>query len=163
MRTRRKILMRSVLALLAASLPITSAAQDGKRSWNFDAEKTGAIAAGFTNEVGAWEIVADESAPSKANVMAQLKNERPVFNVALASGTSYANVDITVKLRSIAGQIDQGGGVVWRARDAKNYYIARYTHWRTTIASTKSQRVSELNSAPQRLSAAKGGTHSASR
>ena len=46
--------------------------------------------------------------------------------MALARETSYTNVDITVKLKSIAGQIDQGGGVVWRARDAKNYYIARY-------------------------------------
>lgn len=127
MRNRRKIFRKSVLALLAASLPLTSGAQDGKRSWTFDAEKAGAIASGFTNDVGEWKIVADESAPSKANVIAQLaKNERPVFNVTLASGTSYANVDITVKLKSIAGQIDQGGGVVWRARDAKNYYIARY-------------------------------------
>ncbi len=81
----------------------------------------------ITNEVGEWKIVVDESAHSKANVLAQLaKNERPVFNVTLASGTSYRNVDITVKLKSIAGEIDQGGGVVWRARDAKNYYIARY-------------------------------------
>lgn len=127
MRNRRKILGKSLLTLLAASLPLTSAAQDGKRSWNFDAEETGAIATGFKNEVGDWKIVADESAPSTANVMAQLaKNERPVFNVTLASGPSYANVDLTVKLKSIAGQIDQGGGVVWRARDAKNYYIARY-------------------------------------
>lgn len=127
MSNRIKVRGRIVLALLAACLPLTSAAQDGKRSWSFDAEKTGAIAAGFTNEVGEWKIVADESAPSKANVLAQLaKNERPVFNVTLVSGTNFRNVDITVKLKSIAGEIDQGGGVVWRARDAKNYYIARY-------------------------------------
>ena len=116
-----------MLALLFASLALTSMAESGKRSWDFDTDKAGTIAGGFTSEVGEWKIVADASAPSKANVFAQLaKNERPVFNVALARETSYANVDITVKLRSIAGQIDQGGGVVWRARDAKNYYIARY-------------------------------------
>lgn len=127
MSNRKKMMRRMVLALLAASLPLTSAAQDGKRSWNFDAEKTGAIASGFTIEVGDWTVVTDESAPSKPNVLAQsAKNERPVFNVTLASGTSYRNVDITVKLKSIAGEIDQGGGVVWRARDAKNYYFARY-------------------------------------
>lgn len=127
MRNLRKTARRGVFVVLAASLPLASAAQDGKKAWDFDAEKTGAIAAGFTNEVGEWKTVADHSAPSKPNVVAQLaKNERPVFNIALESGTSYRNVDITVKLKSIAGQIDQGGGVVWRARDAKNYYIARY-------------------------------------
>lgn len=124
---RNGTLRRGVLTLLAASLPLASAAPDQKKSWNFDAEKTGAIAAGFTNEIGEWKIVEDESAPSKANVLAQLaKNGRPVFNITLASGTSYRNVDITVKMKSIAGKIDQGGGVVWRARDAQNYYIARY-------------------------------------
>lgn len=127
MRIRRGTLRRGVLTLLAASLPLASAAQDQKKLWNFDRDKTGAIAAGFTSEVGVWKTVADESAPSRPNVLEQsAKNERPVFNVTLASGTSYTNVDITVKLQSIAGEIDQGGGVVWRARDAKNYYIARY-------------------------------------
>jgi hypothetical protein len=104
-----------------------SAVQNGKKSWNFDVDKAASIAGGFTSEVGEWKIVADGSAPSKPNVFAQIaKNERPVFNVALAPDTSYANLDISVQLKSIAGQIDQGGGVVWRARDAKNYYIARY-------------------------------------
>jgi len=127
MRNQITIMISGVLLLLFASLPLTSQAQSGNRSWSFDADKADAIAEGFTNEVGEWKIVADGSAPSKPNVFAQLaKNERPVFNVALARETSYTNVDITVKLRSIAGQIDQGGGVVWRARDSKNYYIARY-------------------------------------
>jgi hypothetical protein len=31
-----------------------------------------------------------------------------------------------VKLRAVAGEIDRGGGLVWRAKDSKNYYIARY-------------------------------------
>lgn len=127
MRNRIMIVTTGMLALLFVSLSFMSAAQSGKRTWNFDAEKTAINAGGFTNEVGEWKVVADGSAPSKPNVFAQLaKNERPVFNVALAGETSYANVDISVKLKSIAGQIDQGGGVVWRARDAKNYYIARY-------------------------------------
>jgi hypothetical protein len=127
MRNKREILRRVVTTLLVASTFFASAAQDRKKSWTFDAEKPGVIPAEFTNEVGEWKIVAVETAPSKPNVLAQLaKNERPVFNIALASGTSYTNLDITVKIRSIAGQIDQGGGVVWRARDAKNYYIARY-------------------------------------
>lgn len=127
MRNRLLILCAAALALLIASIPLISAAQSEKRSWNFDADRTDGIAGGFTSEVGEWKIVADGSAPTKPNVFAQLaKNERPVFNVALAREISFANVDITAQMKSIGGEIDQGGGVVWRARDAKNYYIARY-------------------------------------
>ena len=31
-----------------------------------------------------------------------------------------------MKVKATAGRIDQGGGVVWRYQDAKNYYICRY-------------------------------------
>ena len=31
-----------------------------------------------------------------------------------------------MSFKSIAGVIDQGGGPIWRAKDARNYYIARY-------------------------------------
>ena len=31
-----------------------------------------------------------------------------------------------MKLKAVAGEIDRGGGLVWRAKDAKNYYVARY-------------------------------------
>jgi phosphoglucomutase len=103
------------------------AAQDGKMSWNFDADKTGEIAKGFTNEVGKWEVVADDTAPSKPNVLAQLaKNPGSAFNLTLVSNSSYKDVDITVKMKAIAGNMDQGGGIVWRAKDAKNYYVARF-------------------------------------
>lgn len=101
--------------------------QEGKQSWNFDAWRLGMMDEQFTGEVGEWKVVADSTAPSKGNVLAQLaKNERPVFNVALARATTFTDVDITVKIKAVAGEIDQGGGVVWRAKDAQNYYIARY-------------------------------------
>jgi hypothetical protein len=38
------------------------------------------------------------------------------------------DVDVSVRLKAVAGANDQGGGLVWRAKDAKNYYIARYNH-----------------------------------
>jgi hypothetical protein len=31
-------------------------------------------------------------------------------------------------MKAVAGEVDQGGGLVWRAKDAKNYYLARYNH-----------------------------------
>lgn len=111
------------LALVATAV----VAQDIKMSWNFDADKPGVIAKGFTNEMGKWEVVADETAPSKTHALAQLaKSSGSAFNLTLVSDTNYKDVDITVKMKPVDGRVDQGGGIVWRAKDAKNYYVVRY-------------------------------------
>ena len=120
-----KRIMMLVFGLMMTAAVV--AAQNEKMSWNFDADKVLEIAKGFTNEGGRWEAVADATAPSKPLVLAQLaKSAGATFNLTLASGTNYKDLDITVKMKAIAGSTDQGGGIVWRAKDAKNYYVARY-------------------------------------
>ena len=93
------------------------------RTWAFEEDLPGSIAKGFQSEVGRWEVVATP----EGKVLAQ-KAENPdaTFNVALASGTSAKDLELSVRLKPIAGQDDRGGGLVWRAKDARNYYIARY-------------------------------------
>lgn len=117
--------IRLTTALLGTGLLAGTllAAEGMKRTWTFDDDATGKIARGFTNEVGEWKV-----APSdKGNALAQFaKNANSVFNVTLASDTNAKDVDLSVRMKAIAGEIDQGGGLVWRARDAKNYYLARY-------------------------------------
>jgi hypothetical protein len=122
-----KRIILCALGTVLFSACLAAPGEKEKKSWNFDADKTGAIAAGFTNEVGTWKVEADGSAPSKPNVFAQTaRNSGSTYNVALVSGTSYKDVDVSVKMKAIAGGEDQGGGLVWRAKDKKNYYIARY-------------------------------------
>ena len=36
------------------------------------------------------------------------------------------NADVHVFVRALEGRLDQGGGIVWRARDERNYYLARW-------------------------------------
>ena len=104
-----RILKTGVLALAAILSNPLYAADDAKRTWTFDHETTGQIAKGFTNEVGEWSIVASDA----GNALAQTaKNADSVFNVALASDTNVKDVDISVKMKAIAGQNDQGGGLV---------------------------------------------------
>jgi len=99
------------------------AAADTKRTWTFDDESTGKIAKGFTNEVGEWTVVASDMGKAMAQ---SAKNGNSIFNVALAGDTNCKDLDISVKMKAIAGELDQGGGLVWRAKDVKNYYLARY-------------------------------------
>jgi hypothetical protein len=121
MRTWSKL---AAAGTLAGALAGPLLAGDGaKKTWTFDDEDTGRIARGFTNEVGEWKV-----APSdKGKAIAQsAKNPNAVFNITLISDTNAKDVDLTVRMKAIAGETDQGGGLVWRAKDAKNYYLARY-------------------------------------
>lgn len=119
--------LRILAMLLLFLVVVIASAQAPGRTWNFDTDTGGTIARGFSSEAGEWQVKMDASAPSKPNVLAQLaKSSRPDFNVTLVTDTNYRDVDLSVRMKAIAGTIDQGGGLVWRAKDAKNYYIARY-------------------------------------
>src|SRR5262249_40279037 len=116
--------MTSGVALVALLLSPLYAGEGAKRTWTFDNDETGAIATGFTNEVGEWKVAASDT----GNALAQsAKNPNSVFNVALISATTSKEVALSVRMKAIAGEHDRGGGLVWRAKDAKNSSPARYT------------------------------------
>jgi hypothetical protein len=116
-----------LLVIVACSAPATEETGTSGTSWNFDATDPGALPDGLTAPVGEWKVAEDSTAPSGDRVLAQVaKNPSPVFNVALLDDSCHRDLDLSVSFLSIAGEIDQGGGLLWRARDASNYYIARY-------------------------------------
>jgi hypothetical protein len=49
-----------------------------------------------------------------------------VFNIVWLPNTKAKDVDLSVAIRANKGDIDQGGGLIWRAKDPNNYYVARY-------------------------------------
>ena len=112
------------LPLIAALISgMSLAAEATKKTWDFEKDEPGMIAESFSNEVGQWEVAKD----GDNHVLHQkAKNEDATFNVTLVQGTSYKDIDLSVRLKAVAGDIDRGGGLVWRAKDSKNYYIARY-------------------------------------
>ena len=76
---------------------------------------------------GKWEIVADKNESGSTKVLAQtsMENFGYHFDVAVAKETNFKNLTLSVEFKAIKGEEDQGGGPVWRYRDADNYYIAR--------------------------------------
>ncbi|HEY2154034.1 MAG TPA: hypothetical protein VGH33_00290 [Isosphaeraceae bacterium] len=115
-----------VAAVLVLSGPLAGpafAGDEGKKTWNFEDDAAGQIAKGFTNEVGTWTVVASDSGKALGQ---SAKNPSAVFNITLIGDTNAKDVDLSVRMKAVAGETDQGGGLVWRARDAKNYYLARY-------------------------------------
>ncbi|MCP4253534.1 MAG: DUF1080 domain-containing protein [Candidatus Scalindua sp.] len=101
--------------------------------WNFDNDKQGGIASGFSIQVtgndgpGKWEVIKDDTAPSMSNVIAQTSLEHfgHHFGMAVNEKAIYDDLELTVKFKGVEGKEDQGGGPVWRYQDNNNYYIAR--------------------------------------
>lgn len=90
----------------------------------FEDAAVGSAAPGFSPEVGRWAVVA---LPEGGKAFAQTgESDAPVFNLALTTDAKFQDVDMTVRLRAVDGRNDQGGGLVWRAADARNYYVARF-------------------------------------
>jgi hypothetical protein len=95
---------------------------------NFDDLKTGAPPPGWTaTQTGKgdarWEIVADDSAPSKPNVLKQ--SGVATYPVCIKDDTNLKNGFVEAKFKCLSGKEDQAGGVIWRCKDSDNYYIAR--------------------------------------
>src|SRR5437016_10052361 len=95
---------------------------------NFDTLKAGAPPPGWTaTKTGTgdakWTIEVDSTAPSPPNVLKQ--SGRATYPVCIKDDTNLKDGFVEVKFKPISGKEDQAGGVVWRAKDSNNYYIAR--------------------------------------
>ncbi|MHC4041652.1 hypothetical protein RAD10_08510 [Bradyrhizobium sp. 23AC] len=70
-----------------------------------------------------WTVEVDVTAPSKPNVLKQ--SGRATFPLAIKSDTSIRDGFVEVKFKAVTGSEDRAAGIIWRARDADNYYVVR--------------------------------------
>jgi hypothetical protein len=115
----------------AASLVLTSAAATGQ-TVTFGSDAPGKPPQNFEFGLageggpGRWEIVADKTAAG-GRALAQLSANTAAnrFLVAIYQPTMFANGEVSARCKPVAGRVDQSCGLVIRAADARNYYIAR--------------------------------------
>src|SRR5574341_1250795 len=125
-----------VLVLAGAEPPVKRehTTNDLRHFWNFDGDRPGERPSGFSTgtigegTLGEWKIEADPQAPSSPNRLVQTTpcpaGTAGCLQVLLVEGTTYEYPDLTVRLRP-AGEGNQGtGGLVFGARDARNFYAA---------------------------------------
>lgn len=105
------------------------------KRWSFDDLKPGAVPEGFelletasTGTPATWAGVEDAAAPSGGRGFGITKttNLGQTYNVALAPAFTAKDVELTVAIKPTTGKQDQGGGVVFRAKGARDYYVARW-------------------------------------
>lgn len=102
--------------------------------WNFDREQPGTLPSEFSigtlfdgRPAGDWQVLATERARSSPHVFAQVmaKGAEHAYKVTLVKGTVASDLNLQVSFLPIQGNADMGGGLIWRAADDRNYYLAR--------------------------------------
>ncbi len=77
-----------------------------------------------------WLLLSDPTAPSGGKALGVIPDPRTnygsCFNVFLHRNLKAKDLKLSVWVKAIKGREDQGGGPIWRAKDANNYYVVRW-------------------------------------
>jgi hypothetical protein len=114
--------------VIAATLMLLEVNDMSNHAISFENSHTGAAPEGWTATLTGsgnpkWTVESDETAPSKAKVVKQ--SGRATYPLLLKNDTSIKDGFIEIKFKAVAGSEDRAAGVVWRAKDPNNYYVAR--------------------------------------
>jgi hypothetical protein len=95
---------------------------------NFDAVAPGTLPADWVcgvtgNGSPVWKVEADRSAPSQPHVLKQ--SGSGTFPWCVKQSAQITDGFVEVKFKPLAGREDQAAGLIWRFKDANNYYITR--------------------------------------
>ncbi len=123
--------LKSLLALMMITITISpnlvlaqevtfAEASLGSPPKDFEAMQTGPGAR------GQWQVVTDAEA-SGGRAVAQVNQDRTDsrFPLLVYKQTVPADVEVSTRMRPVAGKVDQAGGLVIRLQDPNNYYIVR--------------------------------------
>jgi 3-keto-disaccharide hydrolase len=121
---------RSFCRLLLVSTSLAGVAHANTNG--FEQDEVGASPAGFEfartggGAEGKW-IVRGEKGGGKNHVLVQESADSTDyrFPVAVVKEGTYKDVTVSVRARPLSGVVDQAFGLVWRYKDANNYYITR--------------------------------------
>lgn len=123
-----------ILLLPLSNGPLAAAQQPAavSKRLTFDGDAIGAPPAGFEfgrtgqGADGKWVVRADVDSPDNHVLVQESADPTDYrFPLAVVKDGTYKDVRLSVRARPVSGEVDQGFGMVWRYKDAKNYYITR--------------------------------------
>jgi len=136
MNTLAKVLFSVMVAIPLGFGTMASQAEIAysEQLWNFDREQPGTLPSEFSigslfdgRPAGNWQVLATDRAKSPPHVLAQVmaKGAEHAYKVVLIKEVIASDLNLEVSFLPIQGQADMGGGLIWRAADDRNYYLAR--------------------------------------
>ena len=138
MKTRHGSFLMAVAAFLSAVAlgGARAPAKNNPMVWDFEQVAVGQLPDGWkvktTNlkgELAVWQVIKDSTAPFGEKVLTMTNPNLAAgdtFNLCWTDTISFLDGEIEVRFKAVTGEEDQGGGVIWRAQDKDNYYIARF-------------------------------------
>ena len=121
--------------------------------WEFDDDAAGAVPPGFraglTGDGPAvdWQLLEVADAPSGGRVVAQLSDDTTDRRYPLLVFDDFEarDVDLEVKFKTISGEVDASGGLVFRYRDDGNYYVVRANSLEGNVVAYKAENGKRSN------------------
>jgi hypothetical protein len=124
--------MKTVLPIVVLSGGIAVADKLAPVTLSFDADTVDQAPRGLElartgdGKPGKWIIRAEHDAPSGKNVLAQVDGDATDYRFPIAfTGPELKDLRLSVKCKPASGKIDQACGLVFRLKDADNYYVVR--------------------------------------
>ncbi len=128
--------LRTAMEAQAAATAMRALGDGAAFLWRFDDAQPGLLPQGWRSdathpdgEPSRWYVKIDASAVSGEHVLAlgrPLRFQNGTFNLCWTDRVRFRNGELAVKVKARTGEVDQGGGPMWRVQDANNYYIARW-------------------------------------
>jgi hypothetical protein len=114
--------------IIAAAFFLTGVSAMSTHAISFESTQTGVAPEGWTSTLTGsgdpkWTVESDETASSKAKVLKQ--SGRATYPLLLKNDSSIKDGFVEIKFKAVAGSQDRAAGIVWRAKDANNYYVTR--------------------------------------
>ncbi|HZH49889.1 MAG TPA: hypothetical protein VFD86_08985 [Nitrospira sp.] len=123
-----------LIGVTTAVLVVSFSLESAPRVWTFEDDLPESLPHEFQvgkmfdgRPAGEWNILYTEVAQNGKHVLGQLmgKGAEHAYKVILIEGTTATDLDVRVSILPVSGKADMGGGVIWRATDDRNYYLAR--------------------------------------
>ena len=119
-------------ALIGATTLVVAAplhAQESGHVTRIDFASPAAFRPMLTGKGGpvAWSVIDDPTAPAGPKVLAQTSTDTTDYRFPLAvfDQPVLADLDVAVRFKPVAGEVDRAAGIVVRLADRDNYYVVR--------------------------------------
>lgn len=125
----------SLMTVLLAGCSATSGAgATTKVQRDFGGDARGRAASGMTSgetdgngNPAIWVVEDDPTAPvGPAALVVRTVNLEKTYNFATLDAFSALDLTASVHVKALSGSDDQGGGLIWRFQDPRNYYLTRW-------------------------------------
>ena len=119
---------RARRAIIAAAFFLLEMNDMSNHAISFESTQVGAAPQGWTSTLTGsgdpkWTVETEPTAPSKSTVLRQ--SGQATYPLILKNDTNIKDGFVEMKFKAVAGSQDRAAGIVWRAKDANNYYVTR--------------------------------------